>query len=69
MEIRYLNNLPKEGALAMVVAAVEKLTMDHGLNIRYGFFLQIFGRELTLEEFLVMMIIEKDVLLRMHDIS
>lgn len=64
MEMRFLNNLPKEVALGMVVDGLQKLTEDYALNIQHGLFLQLFGRELNLPEFLVMMVMEKDMALR-----
>jgi hypothetical protein len=64
MEMRFLNNLPKEEALDMVVNGVQQLTKDHALNVRDGLFVQLFGRELTMEEFFVMMIMEKDIALK-----
>lgn len=63
MDIRFLNNLSK--SLEFIEQGVIKLHMDYRKNIEENLFEAAFGRRLNFEEFLVMMIIEKDLQLKL----
>lgn len=65
MELRYLPAGGKENALKLIPLAVEKLREDYRLNITEQRFQHFPGRELSFEEFLVMLIIEKDFVSRL----
>lgn len=64
MEMRFLNNLPAQERLGVLTLGLERLKADYALNLRDKLFEQIFGRVLTFEEFIMMMLVEKDFVIR-----
>lgn len=64
MDVKYLASLPKDQAYAFIKDSLEKLKSDYDLNIRDDLFVLYWDKQFSFEEFLVMMVIEKDLEVR-----
>jgi hypothetical protein len=52
--------MPRQEAIRLIERALAQLTRDHSLNTEQGLFRALFGRDLSLPEFMAFMLIEKD---------
>lgn len=66
MNIKYLSRLPKAQALELIRGGLVSLRVDHQMNIDLGTFDAWPGAILNFEEFMMMLLLDKDFALKLQ---